>query len=637
MYDRISRANTKVPLGRLSSGEWVGLNVKDAIHDQTDAGNAGDESSATIKKRRGLVAPRLLAIVFWLEAAWAAAFLGWTLAYWAGLPATYAAVLFGVQRSAYRLVRTTDVPRLIFYLGFLALLVIVLSFAGFAVWRLRSDSKQTFGLKLARGALWSQPLLIVLVIESAMAVGFGSAFASLVLPPSFPIVVLIATVVAVGVFTIVLEGKLPSTRRLTSLAAAVVVSAIALAPLFLVDGYFGSERSFSAFGVLPTGRSLVVAAVDCPSPTHCVAEGSNLVPFQLPLRYVAVAGLIGSNSRWRTAWLPQLALGKAAKSEGVQVFGSNGTTSIACPTSNVCLAVGFMSLSPPNRLSLPIWRSDNGGENWVLTPVPLAGGPGIVRRSLACLNELACVAVNGGTIIATRDGGTDWKTVARLSVPPQFPNFAGVVACPTSRECIAVLSGVETLNGSARKVRWPTVLTWTNDGGRTWVSHRVAALRALPQAFACWSSTNCLMSGNPVDPLASGPSLYLTTDRGLRWNRLRVPGGSNGMGLIQIQCVAPRECYAATGNSVIKTTDGGETWTTTLTVTAPTVVSVLSCATAQNCVAGGTANWPSGQSAALWTTQNGGTTWTVQPFPTMPVPRGLRPCAAFATVCASGS
>jgi hypothetical protein len=39
----------------------------------------------------------------------------------------------------------------------------------------------------------------------------------------------------------------------------------------------------------------------------------------------------------------------------------------------------------------------------------------------------------------------------------------------------------------------------------------------------------------------------------------------------------------------------------------------------------------------LWTTQNGGTTWTVQPFPTMPVPRGLRPCAAFATVCASGS
>ena len=47
------------------------------------------------------------------------------------------------------------------------------------------------------------------------------------------------------------------------------------------------------------------------------------------------------------------------------------------------------------------------------------------------------------------------------------------------------------------------------------------------------------------------------------------------------------KCYATTGNSIIKTTDGGKTWTTALRVTAPTVVSVLSCATAQNCVAGG--------------------------------------------------
>ena len=75
----------------------------------------------------------------------------------------------------------------------------------------------------------------------------------------------------------------------------------------------------------------------------------------------------------------------------------------------------------------------------------------------------------------------------------------------------------------------------------------------------------------------------------------------------------------------MRTTNGGRTWTTLLNVGANVAFS-LSCSTAENCVVGGAVQGPLGLTATLWTTRDGGRSWTRQPFPVLPVPRGLRPC-----------
>jgi photosystem II stability/assembly factor-like uncharacterized protein len=249
------------------------------------------------------------------------------------------------------------------------------------------------------------------------------------------------------------------------------------------------------------------------------------------------------------------------------------------------------------------------------------------------MNAADCVASNGQSIILTRDGGTRWTVVA---TPPSSlaSNPARVVTCPTSQECIVVTGGLEALNRSGTKARLLTAVTWTTDNGLSWTSRSAKGVQAGPGALGCWSATDCLLSGDLVDdPFSFGPSLYRTTDRGIHWRRLPVPGGQYGFGLLQLQCVAPRECLATTGSSVIRSTNGGESWKTLLRVSGDSDLRVLSCFNAQNCVAGGFADWPTGESAALWTTHDGGRTWTIHPFPLMPVPRGLQPCVPFVKTC----
>jgi photosystem II stability/assembly factor-like uncharacterized protein len=612
----------------------------------SEAGDGGDEaiaepgeSSSTSRRAR-----IFLAVLFWFEGAWAASFFGWTIAYWAALPGAYARDFFQDLHATHLLVRTTDVPRLCAYLAFIALVAIVLTVAGFAVWRARSNPSRAAGLILGRGVLWSQPLLIVLMVVSALAAEYGWNLGALVLAPSFPEIAIIAMVLFIAVVTFLLGkthpfllGSFPATGRFLSAGVTVLIVVMALVPLFLVDGFLGSERAFSSVGVLPTGQSVQVEAVDCALPSHCVAAGTNLGNFVgLPLRYVAIGGFIGSNGRWETTPLPPPEPNPPAKSI-VELLGDVGTSvSVACPTADRCLAIGLWSVSPPGKLSLPVWRSDDGGKRWVLMKAGFPGGAGLVHRSLGCMNASDCVASNGQVVIATRDGGIHWKVVANLAAS-QLQNPAGAVACATSRGCVVVVSAEEAVNLRGTKFRRLTMVTWTSDAGLVWKSRSATGLQALPEAFACWSPTDCLLSGNPVDPSAPAPvaSLYLTRDRGLRWERLAVPGGPQGPGLVQMQCVASNECLATTGRSVIRTTDGGMTWTTLLQVSGSNV-RVLSCSTPDSCVAGGSVNWTSDQSAALWTTQDGGRSWTSQPFPRMPVPRDLRPCPVFSNRCGTG-
>jgi len=69
---------------------------------------------------------------------------------------------------------------------------------------------------------------------------------------------------------------------------------------------------------------------------------------------------------------------------------------------------------------------------------------------------------------------------------------------------------------------------------------------------------------NPDILYAGGESggLWKTTDKGLHWELLTVHVLHGAFGAVKIHPDDPNTVYAGTGSKIIKTTDGGATWTT---------------------------------------------------------------------------
>ena len=130
--------------------------------------------------------------------------------------------------------------------------------------------------------------------------------------------------------------------------------ASALVPVVVVHGYLGSEYVFSTFGQLPTGRARFVTAIDCPSVTHCVAEGSNIESTSLPARYVAFVGVLDAATGWTTASLPLPSEVRPSSRFSSLVAGAGA--SIVCPTLEECLGVGLLSYLSSHALSVPAIR-----------------------------------------------------------------------------------------------------------------------------------------------------------------------------------------------------------------------------------------------------------------------------------------
>ena len=102
---------------------------------------------------------------------------------------------------------------------------IILGFAGYAARQARSGAGGTWGVRLVRGARWSQPVLIVLIVESALVVNYNLWLSNLfgVSVPHFPTVALVATLLVAGVLVFWLERGAPTAGRLASLGVAALI------------------------------------------------------------------------------------------------------------------------------------------------------------------------------------------------------------------------------------------------------------------------------------------------------------------------------------------------------------------------------------------------------------------------------
>jgi hypothetical protein len=230
--------------------------------------------------------------------------------------------------------------------------------------------------------------------------------------------------------------------------------------------------------------------------------------------------------------------------------GATSIDAVACPMASACLAGGFTSDGAPTPSEEPaLYRSTDAGTTWAPLPLPSVGGHSFVV-ALTCTSSTTCLAVlppDGAPlvtdILSTADAGSTWQNVATIDSPT-----IDAVSCGSSTDCVAVASSGDTFLSS--------------DGGSSWApgGHVDAFLGGID----CVSATSCLASGGVWlggTTFVRRTVIYRSLDGGVTWSQFALPAAV-GTGPLVCQGTAcetvSTELYSSTSETSI---DGGADWT----------------------------------------------------------------------------
>jgi photosystem II stability/assembly factor-like uncharacterized protein len=236
-------------------------------------------------------------------------------------------------------------------------------------------------------------------------------------------------------------------------------------------------------------------AVSCPSSSICLVGGYS------PPSGTSSGGIAETTdggTTWTTLLLPLTA---------------TTIDSIACPSTDICIAVGD-EYNPSTSSSSPVaLKTIDGGSTWASVPALSAVNP----TAVTCPSISECVGM--GTKTAwTNDGGVTWNTTSN----PIGGYLPSTISCPSVTVCY--VAGSSTIASS-------------NDGGAQWTSTTIGGLFQPLTTITCPSVTSCQAGG------ASVPSFYSTTDGGTHWLVSSLPVGSTGVATVACPstsiCIAP--------------------------------------------------------------------------------------------------
>jgi len=235
--------------------------------------------------------------------------------------------------------------------------------------------------------------------------------------------------------------------------------------------------------------------------------------------------------------------------------------SLACAREASCTAVG----KSDGQGAVAIYSVD-GGVNWRTGDIP----EGLADiRIVTCSDDQRCLAAGMTadgveTLLSSADGGSHWRELPAIGT-----GRVDALSCGASL-CMALLTEAAALSLKA-----------SANAGQTWSEVQVPVQSTMGQGLWCFRGGTCWISlGEDVG------QLFVTTDGGQTWAS-RMPRNSSGL-IYDLTCVDTDLCWAGGQSfpSIVRTGDGGATWSGERVPESIIAVRALSCSP-QTCIATG--------------------------------------------------
>ena len=209
-----------------------------------------------------------------------------------------------------------------------------------------------------------------------------------------------------------------------------------------------------------------------------------------------------------------------------------------------------------------IYRSTDGGATWTKVAsttagnessgLPFAGDKGDVTFLNATTGWVTgtIIVPNWLYLYVTHDGGSSWRQQT-LPLPPQvtFPWDSSTVA----PKFFGAQDGILPVFYRNRDTNaWLVAFYVTHDGGTTWTY--TTPVSSTREEFGPWSFADVVHGW-----VAGGDTLYVTTDGGSHWTK--IPPSRPFTKVNRIDFISPQIGWAVTPASLLKTENGGRTWT----------------------------------------------------------------------------
>jgi hypothetical protein len=391
--------------------------------------------------------------------------------------------------------------------------------------------------------------------------------------------------------------------------------------------------------------------VSCTSQGHCIAVGNTLSMrlngttwTPLPIKQPGDAGnFLNQVSCWSPAGC--MAVGRYGRSDGAFLTLSelwNGTSwqirrtpspadlseglsSVSCPPSAPCMAVGAYVNRSDQQATLAEQRTASG---WKVLPTSSPGAAVNVLAGVSCPAKGLCIAVgyyntsSGPQPLAEQWDGTSWTV---LTVPGSGMLNAVSCAAPDSCQAVGSFKAGQTSPQQAIALGW---------NGSSWQNEPTPAtsVRTSLAGVSCVSASGCVAVGFDNQGKGNTPRPLAETWDGSAWTLLPSPPPSRLGELSSVSCPAAGFCVAV-GSYLHAPSFGvlaapaaplSVRWNGTSWAKLPTPMPAhhfnghlggVSCVSKVRCVAGGRSAASAGHVLAMAEAWNGGSSWKLQSIP----------------------
>ena len=277
---------------------------------------------------------------------------------------------------------------------------------------------------------------------------------------------------------------------------------------------------------------------------------------------------------------------------------------LTCASTQQCSVLG----ESVNQQRVTMYHSKDGGRTWAEQAI---GRFTVDRVSCAAQSCLAIVAsLDRVEVFGSDNGGTSWEYRSSLN-DQGFNSSTSTLECFSPGACFATDALAGTENVAAE----------TNDGGRSWKRVQVPKGYLIIQS-QCSNLLECTLVAVSSGYTLGGSvnvRLWTTTDGGTSWSTFTKTTAN--VGNEPLACTGPLRCWLAVGSTILHTTNGWLTSTTTNLTTRIRILG-LSCASTAVCAAVGTqSNQTAATTSALVLTTSGWLKSQSRQPPKVPTPR----------------